>query len=234
VATSPSNRGRTKIGVGEEVTVTVSSGPAQWTVSGGGRLSSTNGNSVVFTAGDRAGNSTVTAKATGGSTCTITFNVVEPSGVAMARTGGTRHAVNRPDIGMKCTPYFLPDDVCFYRLQWHEVDVPCVCTGVYAPFNGVGHDPHPATLGMSQTVVAGLGTKANAVDTIYSGDPGTAPPFAPGSEHFAIPWEYRVFGGSWHRFTTVNHLVVLAGTDLTVSKGGAIATTTVAAATSTY
>jgi len=235
VATQPSNRARTKIGVGEQVDLTVSGGSATWSVSGGGRLSATSGGTVRFTAGDRAASATITAQAPG-STCSITFTIVEPSGVSMTRYPGTgiKHSVNRPDVGIQTAIYFLPDDVSFYRLQYHEVDVPCVCTGVYMPFNGVGHDPHPATLSLSQDVVAGLGTKCNAMDSVYSGDPGTPAPFAPVVETFPIPYEYKVIGGAWHRFATVNQVCALAGTNLTASKAGAAGATTVAAATSTY
>jgi hypothetical protein len=235
VATQPSNRARTKIGVGEEVELTVSGGSATWSVSAGGRLSGTSGASVTFTAGDRAASATITAQ-TPTSTCAITFTIVEPSGVSMTRYPGTgiKHTINRPNVGIQTAIYFLPDDVCFYRLEYHEVDVPCACTGVYTPFNGVGHDPHPATLSLSQDVVAGHGTKCNAMDSVYSGDPGTPPPFAPGTELFPIPYEYRVIGGGWHRFATVNQLCALAGTNLTASKGGANGATTVAAATSAY
>src|ERR1043165_7395823 len=64
IATSPTNRARTKIGVGEEVKLTVTGNPATWAItSGGGTLSPNTGarNSVTFTADDNAASVTITA-----------------------------------------------------------------------------------------------------------------------------------------------------------------------------
>jgi hypothetical protein len=196
VATQPSNRGRTKIGVGEQVDLTVSGGSATWSLSGGGKLSATSGASVRFTAGDRAASATITATAPS-STCTITFTIVEPSGGSMTRYPGTgiKHSINRPDVGIQTAIYFLPDDVCFYRLQYHEVDVPCVCTGVYTPFNGVGHDPHPATLSLSQDVVAGLGTGVTRWTASTRAIQGRRHPSPLGLSFFPSPMNTRSSAG---------------------------------------
>jgi hypothetical protein len=149
---------------------------------------------------------------------------------------GVRHAHGRPDSGIRTRPFLLPDTVNFYRVQCREVDVGAVCTGVYTRFHGVGHDPHPATLTLSSTVVASKGTQTNAMDTVYSGDPGIPAPFTPGSIIYSIPYEYKVGGGSFRRFTTVTQRSTLAAdaSTLTSSKAGATGSTTVAAATSSY
>lgn len=235
-ATAPANRARTKVGVGEEVTLKFSLGNASWSTIAG-RLSSLSGASVVFTAPDRAASVTVTATGSG-CTATITFTVVEPSSVRMRRYPGTgvKHTVHRPDVGIRTEIYLLPDDVCFYNVSYHEVDVHAVCSGVYSPFTGLGHDPHPATLGMSMTVIAGLGTKANAMDSVYSGDPGTLPPFPPGSEVYDIPYEFKVGAGPWKQFATVRHDCSLAtdGVTLTVTKAGATGTVRVGDSSSSF
>jgi hypothetical protein len=74
IATSPLNRARTKIGVGEEVELTVNPGPATWAItSGSGTLNPSSGSNtkVTFTAGDTAGSVTITATGSGCS-CMIT------------------------------------------------------------------------------------------------------------------------------------------------------------------
>jgi len=160
-----------------------------------------------------------------GCTATITFTIIEPSSVAMRRTSAVEHAQNRPDIGMRTAIWLGPDTVNFYNIQYREVDVACTATGVYAPFAGVGHDAAPATLSMQTAVVAGRGTRAWATDHVYSGDPGTAAPFAPGHETFNIPYEFRVFGGSFKRFARARQRCRLAADadSLSASKVGAYA-----------
>src|ERR1700748_3494254 len=58
-AKAPPNRKRTKLGVGERVILKVSPGPGQW-VATGGKLSSTNGLNVTFTAQSSSGKAKVT------------------------------------------------------------------------------------------------------------------------------------------------------------------------------
>jgi hypothetical protein len=143
----------------------------------------------------------------------------------MQRHGGLHHTKDRPDSGMQTEIFLTPADVSFQNVQYHEVDVPAVANGVYAPFNGVGHDPNPATLTVDG-VVPGLGSKANAIDNIYSGDPGTPSPFAPGSITFNIPYEFKVGAGAFKRFATVTQRSSLAADQITLasSKAGASVT----------
>jgi hypothetical protein len=230
VAPAPGPRTRTTIGVGEEVTLTHSPGSVAWSTTGG-TLSAAAGKAATLTAPDTAQTVTVT-----GGTLTLAFTVIAPSGVHMDRYLHTKikHTKDRPDSGIQTQFYLLPDTVNFYNVQFHEVDVGAVCSGVYTPFNGVGHDPAPATLTLSKTVVKGKGTKANAMDEVYSGDPGTAPPFTPGSIVYSIPYEYKV-GGAFANFATVAQTSSLTAPDaLESNKAGASGKTTVGAATSTY
>jgi GT2 family glycosyltransferase len=236
VATTPPNRDRTRVGVGEQVVLTVAPGPANWSVIGQGTVNPPSGTSITFTAADRGGNATVTATV-GASRCTITFTVVEPSGVIMQRHPGSgiQHTVNRPDSGLRTDIFFTPADVSFQNIQWRELDVPAIATGVYAPFNGVGHHPNPNPLTVDG-VVPGLGSKANGIDTVYSGDPGTPPPFAPGSITFNIPYVFNVGAGAFRQFTTVVQQSTLAadGITLTSSKAGASIAIRVSDPTSTF
>lgn len=153
----------------------------------------------------------------------------------MTRTGGIRHNVSRPNIGMKTEIYITPDDVNFHKIQHKEVDVGAVCTGVYSPFNGHGHDANPATISETDQVMAGKGTKSMGVDEIYSGDPGTAPPFTPGHIDFNIPYQFRVGSGAWKQFATILQRCELgSGGALSASKAGATASKNVSDPTSSY
>ena len=63
-----------------------------------------------------------------------------------------------------------------------------------------------------------------AIDTVYSGDPGTPPPFAPGAITFQIPYQYQLqSGGPLFNFATVTQQSSLAldGHTLSSSKAGA-------------
>jgi len=235
VATTPTNQSRTTIGVGEQVNLTACGAPGTitWSTSAGS-LSPTNGTYTTLTAPGNAATATVTVNYTSGS-CATGFSVIEPSGVNMV-TNGLRHVINRPDIGFHALIYVAPDSVNFGAVSCIEVTNNAVCSGVYTPFNGYPHDAHPASFPLSSTVVSGLGTSAGAVeDNIYSGDPGTASPFAPGSIVYTIPWQFQVGTNAWKTFTTLTHNCSLgSGGVLNASKAGASWSCNVTSATVSY
>lgn len=213
VATSPTNRARTRIGVGEEVALTVSPAPANWAISAGtGKLSPAAGShaTVRFTADDTAG--TVTITATGaGCTCSITFTIVEPSSWTQKRSSGLKHSAGRPDCGWKGEFYIHPDDVNFYRINFREKDSQAVTTGSYTVFNGVWHGNYPPPDKASPWLAVTShtetdGSKVAGVDQVYSGDPmgnaGTAPPFTVGTMYFPITMQWRVGTGAAKNFPT--------------------------------
>lgn len=220
VATTPSNRARTKIGVGEEVTLTVSPGPANWAVSGGGSLSSTSGTSVTFTAGDRAANANITATGAGCS-CSIALTIVEPSGLFVRQIGtGVRHTQGRPTCGFRGQAFVTPADVSFARIELREQKVTADATGAYTQWKGADHDPNPQW-GPVLATVDGAGTPDSLPDQIWSGDPGGAAPYAPGYLQWDIGWEFRVGSGSAKKFTTAIHRQEIeASGRVTISKGG--------------
>lgn len=228
VATQPGDRSRTTIGVGEEVNLTHKKRKVKWTTTAG-TLSAKTGQTIKFTAPDTAQKVTITGRG-----ATITFDVIAPNDVHMDRVTntGVTHTKDRPDSGINTEIYLLPDTVNFYNVLYHEVDVGAAADGVYKPFNGFSHDPHPATISLSKTVVSKKGTKTNGADCIYSGDPGTASPFAPGSIRYDIPYEYKVGGGSFFKFATVIQISTLDqdGSKLNSSKAAASGDTTVASA----
>ena len=232
VATQPSDRARTKIGVGEEVTCTFSLGNATWSLSGVGKLSVFSGGaaqSVTYTAPDTAGTATLTAT---GSGCTdsIKFTIVAPSEVNMVRISDVEHNQETTDIGMWLSWYIGPDDVSFYNIQVHEVNCMPTSSGVYSCITE-GHSDNPATVSAETptTVVPGKGTKMHVKDHHYSGDCDTDPDNdSEGSVVYAIPYEYNVGSGSFHRFCTVFSLSRCSkGGKLFASKGGADASTTI-------
>lgn len=216
IATSPSNRARTKIGVGEEVTLTVTGNPATWTISGGGTLSPSSGThgSVTFTADDAAGSVTITAAGSGCSCSnSITFTVVQPSSWTMKnKSGKKKHTNGQPDCGWKGIMYVHPNDVNFYRIETRETDSQSVGTGSFTDFNGNYHgnygppDNASSWFRIIQHTDAD-GSTDNAPDQIYSGytgKAGTAPPFVVGTAYFPITMQWHVVGNATiHDFPVV-------------------------------
>ena len=211
---SPLDRTRTKLGVGEEVTITVTGNPATWAISDGdgGRISPRAGtqNSVTFTADKVAGSSTIIATGSGCSCInTITFTVVEPSDFTMRKKGATlEHNNPHPDCGWTGLVYVHPNDVNFYRVQVREMDSQAVTTGSYnvplltGAYHGLYPLPERASSWFALTShTEQRGSKASLEDHIYSGYPGSgssgaAPPFIAGTMHFPMTWQWRVAGSA--------------------------------------
>jgi phage baseplate assembly protein gpV len=235
VATSPPNRARTRIGVGEEVELTVSPAPANWSItSGAGTLTPSGSQTkVIFTASDKAETVVITASLPGGSG-TINFTIVEPSDWTMKRQSGTnlRHKTGRPDCGWKGVMYVHPNDVNFYRIETREKDSKYVGTGSYAGYNGTYHGSYPPPDRASGWFVITAhsetdGSTDNAPDEVYTGDPGpgvtgAAPPFTVGSGHFPITIQWRVVGKtSIHDFSVTNQEDEIFSTGRCESRKGA-------------
>lgn len=239
VVTSPGARTRTTIGVGEEVTLTLSTGTATtvWAATAGTFLPTT-GQTVVFSAPDTAQNVTVSA---GGAT--LQFIIIAPNDVHMDPAPGTpvKHVVNRPSMGMNTVPFLLPDNVNFNKVINHEMNIGSVVSdpGAYSCFAGFGHCRRDATvvacndIPSSDTVVAGKGTQTRGIDCVFSGDCTAATaPFVPGSITFNIPYEYKVGTGPFRQFVVKPQVLTLAAdaNALTADKAGAHADSTVTSA----
>ncbi len=226
-ATVPTDRARTTVGVGEEVTVTVDPAPATWLVSGAGTVSPSSGASVTFRAADRAGSATVTADGAGGS-CTITFTVIEPSGIMMSRVSLVRHGKGHPDCGFLARPYVQPATVSFYNIEVRERNSHSTATGYFKPFDGCTHQSETQLASEWYTVqecCEGLGSPVDCYDEIYSGYPGIPTPSV-GLMTFPITWQFQVGGGAAKSMPDFEqrHTVTATG-DCTTSKGGASETT---------
>jgi hypothetical protein len=225
-ATSPANRARTTIGIGEDVDLTVSPGPATWDITAGsGAISPTSGTTITFTAPERA--STVTIQATGpGCTCTITFQVIEPTGLLFEKASNFRHTNGSPDCGYLAQVYVQPDTVSFHNIEIREQNSAATLTGYYdiPAWHGITHQPagqtHSDWLTIGQPVAGKGSPGVGWQDQIYSGNPGGA--VRDGTMTFPITWEYHVGSGAekaFPSFTQVAHVDGATGT-CTMSKDG--------------
>jgi hypothetical protein len=223
VATTPTDRTRKKLGVGERVTLTLqptSVSPVSWTLSGNGTLSATTGNPVTFTAHDRASTSTVRANS-GTAPNTVTFTVVEPNSAIIDQEAGTGvwHVQGTVSCGFLGRPYIKPNDVSFQYIQVREGTVAGTASGYLARKNG---EPHPdgPWVSVPGPVVTGKGTKVDTIDTIASGT-YTWTPYAAGTFTWNIPWKFKVGTGADKQFTTVTQQEATDATGkITISKGG--------------
>jgi hypothetical protein len=237
-ATVPANRARLTIGVGETVKLTFNLGTATWATSKG-KLSATNAINIIFTAPDRVSKVTITASGSK-HTASIIFNVIEPSGVTMARAPGTGiwHVRNIPSVGMKTSAYITPATVSFENIDISEGDAVGTVTGYFVgtSLDGIHHAGHGAgiwaTIG---TVVAGKGSQLDGIDNPASGHCNFGLPYSAGSFDWPIPWSFRVGTGAAKKFATVHHLMTInASGDMTISKAGVSARATLASSNSNY
>jgi hypothetical protein len=199
-ATSPGNRARVKLGIGEPVVLTVTPGPGMWEAPGAS-LSSRKGNQVTMTAPGRPGEIEVTVKV-GDQTTSVKFTVIAPSEVHQSvQAGSQQHAAPGdlpdgkplPNAGFKSDIFIGPDDVSFAYIKWLEREVGATGTGSWSGKSGEGHFPNKTPLGMTKTIVSGKGTKADAFDHCWSGFiPGVPGPDYSGAATWKIPWIYVV------------------------------------------
>jgi len=228
----PTNRVRTRLGVGESTDVTYSLGSATWTMSpaNAGSLSGTSGPTVTYTAPDRADNSPVTITATGsGCTKTIVFTIVEPSSVRMERRPGTQknHTLHQASTGFIADIYILPADVSFQNCSYLESDVDAVgrgCFQRYMETHHVGHDPSTSPIAIGPPVSDTSGSKVSGYDEVASFSGSNCD----GGWTHSIPWSFQVGSGTPKRFATVDQTF-----DITAA-GAATATKAGASASSNY
>jgi hypothetical protein len=157
VATSPTDRKRKKLGVGEEVNLTVK--PASlpsptWALAGtaGATTLTPTSNTASLEAGKRA--CTPTAQTTIlGTTLQIAFNVVQPSGERARKTSDMSFAAGTQGVGMELEIATLPDDVSFYNVEVIEIDKGTQnVTGFFTPFpaSALQHHPNPSWIQLNQ------------------------------------------------------------------------------------
>lgn len=239
VATQPSNRGRTRIGIGEKVKISTDpSKSVSWKIVGEngqkGRLSSTSGSSTTYTAHDRSVSVTIEAK-NAQCTQTVTFTVVQMSSGTIAHaTDVSAISATMARVGFIGTPCAQPTDVSFVNVDYKEGACPAVCTGVWASANGDPHAPTASWIPYSSTVDS-HGTNLNGADTVDIRSPLSLHPAAGttnGSWFWPIPWRAQVRGGGVngeYNFATLNHLATYTASTriISMTKGGSSATRTI-------
>jgi hypothetical protein len=214
-ATTPANRARTTLGVGEQVALYFGSTlptNAQWSTTGGG-LSLTSGMTNLFTAPSNAPNGTfvkVTA-AVFGKPVSITFNVVEPSGHGFAQISGTNHfSVGEIGAGMTNQLWLFPTNVSFYRVFTWELPAGIAnVTGYFT--NNSGQIPSP-NIGSAQ-----LNEVNNLTDIVASGlfdFSSYSLPLFPGSWDYLVTNMWTIVGSSKTNFlATYTHTSKLLDSD---------------------
>jgi hypothetical protein len=221
----PADRKRSKLGVGEKVSLTMKPTAVPtvtWALSGTtgtSGISPASGATTTLTAGERDCSPTVEATILG-MTLSKAFTVVEPTGVVMRQESGTGtwHIHGKPSAGFYSRPFITPNDVSFVNIEVREGTCTGTGTGYYSYQHGLTH-PDGSWVGVGSGDTTNP-SKANGIDTIRSGADGPAIP-AVGAFDWPIPWLFRVSSGSEKAFTTVthHHESDSAGR-VTISKGG--------------
>ena len=178
VATSPPDRERKTIGVGEEVNLMLlpaGLGLVSWNIpSGSGQLShyySTG--SILFTAPGEASDTTVTATFSGGE-CEVDFDIIEPSSFTFENTSLVPPELHLPTptedwmhIHYYADMYLCPDTVNFYNVRLYEGESDPFPVGYFTLYrHGMQKHPSNGPHIMTATVVPGKGTLCVKSDEI--------------------------------------------------------------------
>ncbi len=145
IATTPTDRKRIKLGVGEEVNLKVepTASSITWTTTAG-TLGTPTSSTRKLTLADATGAATVTVNYLG-TTLTKDFTVYAPTGVDKATVASTNsYPVGTQGAGMHLLPVIVgPTDVSFYNVQMLEVGKPASSISGYftthTPISHVGH-----------------------------------------------------------------------------------------------
>jgi hypothetical protein len=192
-ATTPSNRNRTTIGVGEQVDLDLSpgcpNGNPTWSIVGADNYSP-NGNHLSLQANGEEGNISVTATCCGRD-YKVDFNVIKPSGISGANIeSGYHYPVGTAGAGMLLLVTIAPTSVSFYRVNVMELtNEASSVTGYFTNFP-------PDRLKHKPDGWASL-TEANQWEDIAR-DGGYSPPFSTGEYQWNISWKWYVPGWSEH------------------------------------
>ena len=229
LATTPADRKRTTLGVGEQVTLTVlpsSVGSVAWYVwDGGGSVQPSTGTSVTFFAPEVGGSTTILVYRGAEQSvleCFKSFTTIAPTGVVMEQEDGSKvwHIQGEATVGFLGRPYIQPDYVSFYRIDCLEGVAYAITDGYFGYAQGRCHSAGYWVPNLD-LVVSGKGTKGTTWDQVQVGTDGHLP-FSDGTFLWNIPWYYKVWGSSVsHWFTYVPQLHVIdSGGTMTASKAG--------------
>ena len=225
VATIPSNRARTKLGVGEKASLRLTPAPncpVTWGLSGGsGAISATSGSSISFTAHDRASTATVTATVNGIQR-SITYDVVEPASESAVKVSDISYPSGTIAAGMILKITTHPTDVSFTNVEVRELPGPASnITGYFTHFSPSALAHQPA----AEWAPIRPGNEGDD-EVALQITPGTVP-LEPGGFQFDIPVRWQVVGtnnaASLPNVLQTHSLNNAAGS-VTVSKFGKSAT----------
>lgn len=227
-ATVPSDRTRKKLGIGENVSLTLTPAglsPIAWSKTGDGSLSATSGGTVIFTAYDRATTPSVTATYDG-VPCSMAFTVVEPTSESAIKSSEDSFPAGTQGAGMRLEITISPTDVSFENVESQEVAGPASnITGYFTtvPAVDLAHTP----TGWVQIAVGNKKYDHAAFSGILPS--GSPPSWSTGGFQWVIPIEWRVVGSA-HLGTLPNRMQTFAITNAagtsTVSKLGQSVTRT--------
>ena len=167
-----------------------------WTATAGS-LSVPLGVATTLTAPDRAANPTVNATLLG-ETCSIGFNVVEPTGYDHADIMGRKYF--NPGLsgaGMQLRVVMAPTNVSFYNVEVLEVGEPA--TNVAGWFAVYGAPTHDSLTGADQWYSLGYDNAWSVFDDAIGGPynpPWSAAGWSGGSFQWWIPVQWKVGAGT--------------------------------------
>ena len=218
VATSPPDRARKTIGVGEEVTLRVLPEGVDvflWDrTQGGGDLSYYSGSTTTYTAPGAEDDVTITATVEGAD-CSVNFSVIEPTGLLLENKelgpGPSQVTPTWMNIAYLANIYLQPANVSFYRLCICEGASDVTATGYFTLYNHgmIAHQlngPHY----MDGMVVPEKGTHCILPDNI-GGWVKRINSTIPGDVYWIMDWTWEVVdsGGGMKLLETIrqNHHV---------------------------
>jgi hypothetical protein len=188
-ASTPPNRDRLTIGVGEAVDLSGMPVNTIWNTSAG-TLSATSGTGATLTAPDRKTQAKVTATV-GNASIDVSFSVIEPSGETAVKFGADEAYTYGAGMNLLITVH--PTDVSFYKVQMSEVaGPPSNITGIYT--NSAYAPPYhwpSGTFGVTNSWITLTEDNQWSDHTwfqIY------ADPIYPGGYDYVIPMRWRVVG----------------------------------------
>jgi len=232
VATQPSNRTRTTIGIGEEVNLSTDpSTSVTWSINSDdghkGTLSQSSGSTTKYTACDRAKSVTIRGRNHCGNEDTITFTVVAPSsGRFHTETDISRITPTTIRVGFRASPTMMPNSVSFYNCEMREGVCMSTSSGVLAERPEQQHADTGSWKGFTSTVGRD-GTVLSVPDTVHTNQALSKFPTGGttnGSFLWPIPWRSQVRGGGTNGpivFDTLNHheTYTASSRELKMSKG---------------
>ncbi len=150
----------------------------------------------------------------------VSFDIVKPDDATMEQEPGTNivHQQGTWSVGFLGRPFLRPRDVSFNNIAFREGSTRARADGFLSELNDREHP-------VGNTIRVGpgdstKGSRVNALDEVVLGPKG--PPFSAGRFLWAIPWEFRVGGGTFEEFTTANQLATAdANGTATIQKKGA-------------